>query len=1222
MASTSDREPSAAFALPLERFQESGPTLDLRGSESDGTIQAVPDPDFVRGPKESVPVGEVKEDKKECSTLNSKKWLISVSSAVPQGKMIANVVGSSSQMVNPKDDFVIYVSEPNCERTLVRSSEDFYRLHHDLLADGELVQELPLLSNRHDDLAGTGGETRPKHSQPPSPSKQPKKKRSSFFAKVRSVFRDSEQQAKPCPPIQNQNSEFSHVSRTDPLISPPHSPATRPHAELGLFDFEKGNTLGPTASPLMGERTTAFLSLTPSNSSGDNAKGDNVKQICDTVIGAVADRRRTGSSSTLGTSALGSPKLSDPHSPEGSSDAILQPSHLPISSPDAMDLQPLQLDSPSSTSNREGVYIGLANYLSALCKDETLSTSLALREFFTSRPSDLENQSNKQRDLASRNTGIIAYQKAQDEDSSTIAFNIDVSILGDSLPRRIRSVENGISETSMLSDAKTATKSVTDAFLETSATLIHPVSSSTLSEADHSRLGMPTLTTVPQIGTGTQLSDDVSASETFLKQAQMDGPEDCSPVPQKILARRPLTVDDFDLIRTLGKGCAGKVVLVRHKQNRKVYAMKAMVKRHVIAHSELQHTLIEQAVLKRMSTEDEQVRNPFIVKLWWSFHDDYNLYLVLDFHPGGDLATQLSRWGRLGRDRARFYTAEIVEGVEGLHAAGVIYRDLKPENVLLGSDGHIVLVDFGLAADFFPNHRSPGCILPHWMADGSGQAAEDGRLMLHRHATDVVRPKKRDVARSFVGTAEYLAPEVIKGLPYSYEVDWWSLGTMLYEALIGNTPFWAENHAEMYVKVLHDDLVFPEDNALDRDTRSFIRGSSVYPETTSAPYIPPTDSSLEFDTSNFDKTFLLMDTNLKRESVNSVEDADHKNGRVRPHFDEKAFSVYDFGESEMIYTSSEGRTTEKIEPCSGPSQGDADSDNCQTKRDDDGDLASSSDSVSLSVSDFGPENGLGTSATQQEGSAEEHDSDSISGTIDALEKESSAERTSEEMTPAVLERIQTLASEPGIKASSRHSRDFSRLSVDLEHRHHLEAGDRQSADDWSILEEGLRQQAPNGRKVSETLFAKGVVDAYRLALRRKKGTARLSKQPSWRSPAASLILSKTGGGNNVGDTEKATSGFLTPLSPTLAGIKSKFKNRSRSKQRFLGDPTSTKARVPGRSLHIATHESADQESNGMTSSALTPIHGLATRETSQGENERNVSSAKPSDDMRKAELEL
>jgi serum/glucocorticoid-regulated kinase 2 len=198
-----------------------------------------------------------------------------------------------------------------------------------------------------------------------------------------------------------------------------------------------------------------------------------------------------------------------------------------------------------------------------------------------------------------------------------------------------------------------------------------------------------------------------------------------------------------------------------------------------------------------MSSENDANRNPFVVKLWWSFHDEYNLYLALDFHPGGDLATQLSKWGRLGRDRARFYTAEIVEGVEGLHAAGVIYRDLKPENVLLAQDGHIVLVDFGLAADFFPNQRKPGCILPQWMVANEAESTDTGRPQIHRHITDGLLNSEKDCCQSFVGTAEYLvrdfapiqlclrtnvccsdalvleqAPEIIRGLPYSYEVDW------------------------------------------------------------------------------------------------------------------------------------------------------------------------------------------------------------------------------------------------------------------------------------------------------------------------------------------------------------------------------------------------------------------------------------------------------------------
>jgi serum/glucocorticoid-regulated kinase 2 len=162
------------------------------------------------------------------------------------------------------------------------------------------------------------------------------------------------------------------------------------------------------------------------------------------------------------------------------------------------------------------------------------------------------------------------------------------------------------------------------------------------------------------------------------------------------------------------------------------------------------------------------------------------------------LATQLARWGRLGRDRARFYAAEIVEGVEGLHAAGVIYRDLKPENILIGADGHIVLTDFGLSKEF-PRRSSaltappspsgsrgdfyssvpgtPQPVTPPWMKDEKGRQLANGWTGQ--------KAGQGDQTSTFCGTAEYLAPEVIQGLIYSYEVDWWSFGTMLYEMLTG-----------------------------------------------------------------------------------------------------------------------------------------------------------------------------------------------------------------------------------------------------------------------------------------------------------------------------------------------------------------------------------------------------------------------------------------------------
>lgn len=447
----------------------------------------------------------------------------------------------------------------------------------------------------------------------------------------------------------------------------------------------------------------------------------------------------------------------------------------------------------------------------------------------------------------------------------------------------------------------TTTKDTTVPASATTATSNHKIHRSQSADPDKAtRLSRAYVASAPSMDDGSQTESEASASISVPSRRRTRKKRSMSVDPNgkeaKKKSQRKVIVDDFEMLRVLGKGCAGKVLLVKYKSTGALYAMKAITKRHVLAHQELQHTLTEQAVLKKMAAES---KDPFVVRLWWSFHDKENLFLIMDFHPGGDLATQLARWGRLGRDRARFYAAEIVEGVEGLHAAGVIYRDLKPENILIGSDGHIVLTDFGLSKEFarrttsvtapatpsgsrseFYSSSGPGTsqpATPPWMkTDANGEMASGWPGPPLGHA---------DSTSTFCGTAEYLAPEVIQGLPYSYEVDWWSFGTMLYEMLTGITPFWANNHSDMYVRVLQDELQFPDDRAVDPDTKSLIRGllqrspqlriceprikkhpyfsmidwSHVYYKRYIPPYIPPIDPANASDTQNFDDTFLEME---------------------------------------------------------------------------------------------------------------------------------------------------------------------------------------------------------------------------------------------------------------------------------------------------------------------------------------------------------------------------
>ncbi|KAJ6403278.1 hypothetical protein OIU84_015235 [Salix udensis] len=275
---------------------------------------------------------------------------------------------------------------------------------------------------------------------------------------------------------------------------------------------------------------------------------------------------------------------------------------------------------------------------------------------------------------------------------------------------------------------------------------------------------------------------------------------------KKITSRgEKIGLHHFKPIKPLGCGDTGSVHLVELQGAGELYAMKAMEKSMMLNRNKVHRACIEREIISHLD-------HPFLPTLYSSFQTSTHVCLITDFFPGGELFSLLDKQPMklFNEESSRFYAAEVVVGLEYLHCLGIVYRDLKPENILLQKDGHIVLSDFDLS---FLTSCKPQ-IIKH------APPNKRRRSRSHPPPTFVAEPITQ--SNSFVGTEEYISPEIITGMGHSSAIDWWALGILLYEMLYGRTPFRGKNRQKTFANILHKDLTFPSSIPVSLAARQLI----------------------------------------------------------------------------------------------------------------------------------------------------------------------------------------------------------------------------------------------------------------------------------------------------------------------------------------------------------------------------------------------------------------
>ncbi|KAI8877450.1 hypothetical protein K501DRAFT_230241 [Backusella circina FSU 941] len=308
--------------------------------------------------------------------------------------------------------------------------------------------------------------------------------------------------------------------------------------------------------------------------------------------------------------------------------------------------------------------------------------------------------------------------------------------------------------------------------------------------------------------------------------------------PQNSMSKRKVMLDNFSFLAVLGKGNFGKVMLAEEKFDKQLYAIKMLKKRFIIDNDEIESVRSERRVFQAANRE----RHPFLINLHSTFQTETRVYFVMEYVSGGDLMWHIQR-GQFSERRAKFYACEVLLALEYFHSQNIIYRDLKLDNIMLGLDGHIKMADYGLCKENMGFGKTTG---------------------------------------TFCGTPEFMAPEILKEQNYGRGVDWWAYGVLIYEMLLGQSPFRGEDEDEIFDAILEDEILYPinmssdsisicqqllqreptqrlgagPDDAVPLKRHPFFRGvnwEDMLAKRVPPPYYPTISGRL--DTSNFDEEF-------------------------------------------------------------------------------------------------------------------------------------------------------------------------------------------------------------------------------------------------------------------------------------------------------------------------------------------------------------------------------